>query len=140
MTNEQKLQIKQLRESGFGYTAIAESLSLTKFQVSSYCYRNDLGGRKSDTHATERPDNDYCRCCGKVLTQVPKQKRFKFCSKECRVKWWNSHPEKVYRRAFYNFTCAHCGKEFTAYGNANRKFCSHSCYIAERFKGGNDCE
>ena len=36
--------------------------------------------------------------------------------------------------------CARCGKPFTAYGNAGRKYCSHSCYIADRFKGGDGNE
>ena len=36
----------------------------------------------------------------------------------------------------YTFICPECGKEFTAYGNAKRKYCSHVCYIAARFKGG----
>ncbi len=31
------------------------------------------------------------------------------------------------------FTCACCGRYFTAYGNNHRKYCSHGCYIAGRF-------
>ncbi|RXM53885.1 RNA polymerase subunit sigma-70, partial [Clostridium tetani] len=27
----------------------------------------------------------------------------------------------------------YCGKEFSAYGNKNRKYCSHNCYIRDRF-------
>lgn len=48
----------------------------------------------------------------------------------------NAHPEAVKQKAVYTFTCPECGKEFTAYGNAKRKYCSHDCYIAARFKGG----
>ncbi|MCI9560414.1 MAG: hypothetical protein HFG52_14545 [Lachnospiraceae bacterium] len=55
---------------------------------------------------------------------------------ECRVKWWHEHPEKIKQRAVYSFTCAGCGKPFTAYGNSRRKYCSHECYIRNRFKGG----
>ena len=36
MTNEQKLKIKQLRQSGYGYATIAEALGLTKNQVSAF--------------------------------------------------------------------------------------------------------
>ena len=32
--------------------------------------------------------------------------------------------------------CRECGKPFTAYGNSRRKYCSHECYIRNRFKGG----
>ena len=41
------------------------------------------------------------------------------------------------RKAVYHFVCACCGEPFTAYGNENRKYCSHSCYIAGRF--GKEC-
>ena len=33
-----------------------------------------------------------------------------------------------------------CGKPFTVYGNSKRKYCSHECYIRNRFKGGDDGE
>ena len=32
--------------------------------------------------------------------------------------------------------CPVCKKTFTVYGNANRKYCSHECYIEDRFGGG----
>ena len=82
----------------------------------------------------------FCLQCGALLTQTPGRKRVKFCSDNCRTAWWNAHPEKVNRRAVYHFTCAHCGKPFTAYGNAKRKYCSHACYIADRYKGGDGHE
>jgi len=37
------------------------------------------------------------------------------------------------KKAIYNIICANCGTEFEAYGNKDRKFCSHNCYIASRF-------
>jgi hypothetical protein len=33
----------------------------------------------------------------------------------------------------YHFTCIACGKRFSAYGKADRKYCSHECYINDRF-------
>ena len=77
-----------------------------------------------------------CLGCGKPITQREGIKRVKFCCPSCRQAWWNSHPEKVNRKAIYSFTCACCGKPFTAYGNRGRKYCSHECYITDRFKGG----
>ena len=47
--------------------------------------------------------------------------------------WWNSHAEQVKRKALYPFKCAACGKEFTAYGNTHRRYCSHGCYCKDRF-------
>ena len=56
-------------------------------------------------------------------------------SEKCRNKWWNSNLDKVNRKANYEFICPHCKKPFSAYGNKNRKYCSHACYIEDRFGG-----
>lgn len=41
------------------------------------------------------------------------------------------------RKAFYPMVCAECGEKFLSYGNRERKYCSHACYIKARFgKGG----
>lgn len=136
MTNEQKQQIIKLRQDGYGYATIASSLGLTKNQVSAFCRRSNLTGTKAAVHTEEKPELNCCRNCGKPLTQTPGRKPVKFCSDKCRTHWWNTHLEKVNRKAFYSFTCACCGKPFTAYGNDHRKYCSHDCYIADRFKGG----
>ncbi len=77
-----------------------------------------------------------CPECGAAVEQHPGRKRRRFCSDACRRAWWNAHPEMVRRRAVYEFECACCGQPFTAYGNAGRKYCSHACYIADRFGKG----
>ena len=130
MTNGQKQQIKKLRQDGYGYATIATSLGLTKNQVSAFCRRNGLGNTAKNVVA--------CKHCGKLIKIIPKQKPRKFCSDVCRIAWWNSHPGCVNRKAVYAYTCAHCGKPFTAYGNKERKYCSHGCYIADRF--GEECD
>lgn len=48
--------------------------------------------------------------------------------------WWNAHPERVQRKAYYTLTCRQCGKQFESYGNANRVFCSRDCYLQFRRK------
>jgi hypothetical protein len=40
------------------------------------------------------------------------------------------------KKAYYFQFCQFCGAEFAAYGNCNRKYCSHECYINARFKNG----
>lgn len=139
MTEDQKTGIRNLRERGMSYKEIAESLCLTKAQVAGFCRRNSIA---EGSHKSEPPLSAPSRCknCGAPIAQKPGQKLILFCSDNCCQSWWNSHPEAVRRRqsAVYHFTCAHCGKPFTAYGNSHRKYCSHACYIAERFKGG-DC-
>lgn len=140
MNTEQKEQIRKLRSTGHGYAAIANALGLTKNQVSAFCRRNNLTGQIADTGDENTPDGSYCQYCGKPIRQVPGRKEVRFCSDACRLSWWNSHPEQISRKAVYSFTCAYCGKRFSAYGNRHRKYCSHACYIADRFKGGDSHE
>lgn len=135
MTKEQKEQIRKLRDSGYGYATIADALGLTKNQVSAFCRREGLAGVVAGETETI-PDVNCCRCCGKRLTQTPGKKAAKFCSAACRTRWWNTHLDQVKRKAVYKFNCTGCGRAFTAYGNGNRKYCSHECYIRDRFKGG----
>lgn len=135
MTKDQKIKIAELRSAGFGYANIANALGLTKNQVASFCHRNGLTGKKSSQTHTDKPDVGCCKNCGKPIVQVHGRKQVKFCSDECCQSWWNAHPEAVNRKAVYSFACTHCGKPFTAYGNRNRKYCSHACYIAGRFGG-----
>lgn len=140
MTNQQKEKIATLRTQGFGYATIAKAVALKKGTVVAYCRKIGLTGTKATGNSRIDLDADFCLHCGALLTQIPGRKRIKFCSDKCRVTWWNAHPEKVKHKAMYDFTCAHCGKPFRAYGNAGRKYCCHACYIADRFKGGDGNE
>lgn len=109
MTNEQKYKIAELRQSGYGYANIADALGLTKNQVSAYCRRAGLTGTKAAVGTTDVPASNCCRNCGKPLMQVAGRKPVKFCSEACRIHWWNTHPDAVDKKAFYDFTCACCG-------------------------------
>lgn len=133
MTDEQKKKITALRQEGLGYTAIARQMDISKDTVKSFCRRNGLAGEMASAAETKVPK---CRECGKHLQQEEGMKPRVFCCDECRVKWWHEHPEQIKQRAVYSFICACCGKPFTAYGNSKRKYCSHKCYIRNRFKGG----
>ena len=41
----------------------------------------------------------------------------------------------IVRRMSGRRTCPSCGSTFYAYGNRNRKYCSHECYVEARFGG-----
>lgn len=144
----QKKQIEQLRAEGVGYGAIAGQLGISVNTIKAYCKRNGLGGIKvvvgesikekarkeiiAEMPIQAKPEQ-ACRCCGEPLVQLMGRKEKRFCSDRCRNKWWNAHLDKVKRRANYDFVCAYCKKAFISYGNKNRKYCSHSCYIEDRF-------
>ena len=133
MTSEQKNQIANLRQQGLGYATIAQALGISKSTVTSHCQRNNLGGIKSNGAVL---DKKFCKHCGKEMQPFSGRKQAKFCCKKCRVAWWNANQEKVNKKAYYTFVCSFCKKPFSAYGNSKRKYCSHSCYINARFKGG----
>ena len=135
MTDEQKNLIYAARKNGVGYATIAKDVGMTKNAVAAFCRRHGLTGNLSDDNAPAS-EGGLCRECGKPLVQVDGMKTRVFCSHECKTKWWREHPEKMNRKATYEFVCAHCKKPFSAYGNSKRKYCSHECYIADRFKGG----
>lgn len=117
MTDFQKQQIQQLRYEGNGYKKIAQILDLSENTVKSYCKRNHAISNKIT-----------CLHCGQELDQKAHRKPKKFCSDQCRMRWWNAHPELVKRKSYYAFTCKNCGIPFESYGNSNRKYCSRTCY------------
>lgn len=134
MTNAEKTKIEQMRKEGMGYSRIAKALGLSDNTVKSFCRRNNLTGVYEEPK--ELPDGvRLCKCCGAQIKQTEGRKEKKFCSDTCRAKWWNTHLDQVKRKAIYEYECAYCKKPFTAYGNAHRKYCSHKCYLADRFGG-----
>lgn len=135
MNDTQRLKITQLRGEGYSYGRIAQSLDLSENTIKTYCRRHGLGGVAVAAVPSDETEH-YCLCCGVVVAQHIGRKEKKFCSDKCRNKWWNANLDKVNRKADYNFVCAKCKKPFTAYGNRNRKYCCHECYIEDRFGGG----
>ena len=132
MTKDQIKKIEEMRLKGQGYVVIARETGIPENTVKSYCRRHPLFEKSPEEVS------GICACCGKPVEQNPHRKTKRFCSDACRMKWWNSHADKVQRKAMYEFTCPECGKKFRAYGNRNRKYCSHACYIKDRFGGGSD--
>lgn len=142
MTNEQKAMIDSLRSQGHGYRKISAMTSISLNTVKSYFRRAAVPTEKMPATAVTIPtvtveteSEHRCKCCGKKVKQTAGRKEKKFCSDTCRITWWNDHLDRVQRRAIYHFVCPTCGRNFSAYGNAHRKYCSHACYIADRFGG-----
>lgn len=106
-----------LRNKGYKYKEIAEHLGVNINSVKSHIHR--LG-------------NGETRCvqCSKPLPPSKTKKR-KFCSDECRIKWWNAHRE-LHEKSTAK-VCVLCGKEFMSY-DSSRKYCSSECYNQSRMK------
>ena len=129
-------RIIAMRKHGNGYARIASALGLSVNSVKSFCQRSHLGGTRATDTSKPELEQKYCRQCGKELVQVEGRKTRRFCSDSCRLGWWHKHPQQIRQKAVYSFSCAGCGAAFMAYGNAQRKYCSHACYIAFRFASG----
>ena len=138
MTVDQKEKVRELRLNGMGYKGIANILGLSRDSVRGFCKRNNLDGSScvvALNFEENKKRNLLCTCCEKPIKQKTKGRIRRFCSDECRRKWWNENKDERNKSeaATYKFTCPYCGKKFTAYGNKKRKYCSHNCYIKDRF-------
>lgn len=138
MTEFQAAQIRNLRVQGVGYRGIATIVGLSRDIVRNYCKSQGLDGFATDltVNMKEQMENGKaCWCCGKEIKQPYTGRRRKFCSDKCRREWWAAHPEAGRHKeaAYYHLTCEYCGKTFVSYGNKNRKYCSHHCYVRDRF-------
>lgn len=136
MNTQQKQQVLTLRGSGESCAKIADELGISVNTVKSFCRRNSSNVKaetKTETAAEITGGNEVCPQCGNAIVQVKGRKPKRFCSDDCRAKWWNSHFDSVNQKALYSFECASCGKAFTAYGNSKRRYCSHSCYCRGRY-------
>ena len=132
MTENQKNRIHEMYQMGHSYKRIATNLSLKEGTVKSYCTR---AVKKGILTPVKQKQQGFCKQCGKELVQIEKRKTKTFCCNTCRQKWWNSHQYMVKpsSKALYHFTCPTCRKPFSVYGNANRTYCSHACYIKARY-------
>jgi len=126
MTGNQKEKINQLREEGLGYLRIAKELGISENTVKSYCRRME----RTEVTASQ----PVCEQCGKPI-DVSKRPGKRFCSDRCRMRWWNSHPSKP---GAHSGHCSFCGREFTMRRKGERKYCSHACYIDDRYHGGTE--
>lgn len=114
MTDEQKQAVQALREIGASYGAIADRLNVSEATVKTFCRRNEI-----------KINTPHCPQCRADLPASPFGRARRFCSDSCRFAWWHAH------RLAHAYTCAKCGVAFSS--DNKRKYCSHTCYIADRF-------
>lgn len=135
MTNEQRALVCTFRRAGLGYGAIARKMGIPVNTVKSFCRRKAQAVAEKEDVAEQA---HRCRYCGVSVLQNLGRKEKKFCSDRCRNQWWNTHRDEIDHRSVRTIICASCGKLFSVYGNASRKYCSHACYIRHRFGGDTD--
>jgi len=124
LNESQKDKILKLKSSGRSYKEIASALSISEGTVKSFFSRKRL---KSDEN------NNVCKNCGVTLEKSSRSNVKKFCSNLCIYKWWRKNTENNRKCVKIN-VCKNCSKKFGSYDNKDRKYCSHECYIENRFK------
>lgn len=135
MTDYQRSQIATLRGQGYGYKKIGQLTGLSVNTIKTYCKRNELSGNAVQP---TRSMSKVCRHCGAPLVQIAGRKPRIFCSDACRIKWWNTHADQMNHRDGREVVCSQCGRNFIVNKSSSRKYCSHACYIANRFHGGGE--
>lgn len=125
MTELQKRQIKTLRTGGKGCSEIAKLVGLSVASVKMYCSRNGI-------KPPESKQVSKCLNCGASLSMRDRGRKRLFCSDRCRVNYWRRNEVAA---AIHERTCAFCGRTFATY-DLKRKYCSHECYINDRFGKG----
>ena len=149
MTENEKLKVDELRNNGLGYGKIAIETGINVNTIKSYCQRsrnvdrpqfnngtannatvnNITGTISGNTNTT----TSTCLYCGKEIVNHSYREK-KFCSDECRMKYWTKNRDKLNLKKTKTYTCKCCNKEFKA--PTERKYCSIDCYVKGRFKNG----
>lgn len=120
MTNEEKSIIIKLRNQGLSYGEISKRTNVSLGTVKSVVSRN-------------KDDLSICLYCGKPLIQEEHKKKRKFCSCECKSKWWNENRVTKSSKSKIEITCPCCNKMFYDYPNRHRVYCSNACYKVVRY-------
>lgn len=135
VNEQQKQQIIKMRSGGHSYKTISDRLEISINTVKSFCRRNQVvaGERKEDfSFSSSKPKKSSCEMCGANVGQISGRKKKRFCSDDCRFAWWSEKRKK--QEVGLKKLCAFCRAEFL--GSNERKYCSHGCYIKDRFGGG----
>ena len=131
-------QITTLRLKGLGYKSIAVVVGTSKENVRYFCKTHGLDGSAELVKLNfeeHKKHPESCKYCGGKITRRAHSGKKLFCSEECRRAWWKEHPSEASRSkdATYKCECSYCKRIFYSYGNKDRKYCSHDCYIQDRF-------
>jgi endogenous inhibitor of DNA gyrase (YacG/DUF329 family) len=72
-----------------------------------------------------------CAYCGAIVEQEQGKKPRRFCSKQCRVKWWSLHRDESNHQDPHEIICAACGDVFVVTRSSRgRKYCCKEHYVA----------
>jgi len=137
MKYEQQEKIIELRKMGIGYRSIATAMGLSRDKVRNFCKAQGLDGYAVEVKkkkVEESASRERCKNCGNRINLKPISGRPRtYCSQDCKREWEDAHPP------IHQYVCYYCGKEFES-RSTNSTFCSHKCYIRNRFWRKEDVE
>ena len=81
MPKQQKATVELLRKEGMTYREIGEKIGVSTAVVKMYFYRQQ--------HQLVKPP--LCDQCHKPINATVFRKNRRFCSPECKAKWWSLH-------------------------------------------------
>ena len=93
-------------------------------------WSNQLGKSSESSDGVELRS---CMQCGMLFEKTWTGRPKLFCSEKCRRKWHENHPR------FYEHECQYCGIQYKSRAHL-AKYCSHKCYIRDRFWRQEDTE
>lgn len=79
MNAKTRIKVNELRKLGYGYKRIASELSLSVSVVRYTCAKI----------SEEDLLNSNCENCGIEIKSIKGKKKKRFCSDQCRWRWWN---------------------------------------------------
>lgn len=133
LTEQQKMAAMVLRENALTIPNIAERVNAEPAEIKRFLYRTG-----TQPLVGEPPFTNWCNWSGKGFIPPKQYPRKHFCSDEHRFKWWAANRSAINSKTLVELNCTNCGKRFTAFSCAARKYCDHACYIQHRYgtKGG----
>ena len=121
MTEQEKMQIKKMRDAGCSYGVISSELGISRSTISTFLKTLDS------------PPN-CCLECGKKLVHIEGHRRKKYCSDKRRHSYNKKFGNNNVNMS-YETECAYCHKKFKTYKSLKKKYCSWDCYLKGRYGG-----
>jgi predicted nucleic acid-binding Zn ribbon protein len=146
--NPKREQVRELRMAGKECREISERMGIEEDQVAAYC--SQLGLPVTGSCRTWRPTAEQesylqhrdgipperkCPVCGCLLVQPQRGRRKRFCSKNCKDRFWNTRQADRREELGRKTECENCGRIFYAVKekDAERRFCCRDCYFEYRY-------
>lgn len=97
MNEEEKTQVRMMREAGCTYRQIADIMHMNVSTISNYCLRYHIESPNSFSGVSP-PNSKYRKCpiCGRIFLADNKPNQ-QFCSEKCRSKYWQNERKDAAR-------------------------------------------